>query len=122
MQDKSFSIAARLKAFSYAFNGIVNFVKYEHNAWLHFIATVAIVAFSFYMKISGAEWIAILLCIGFVWAMELINTAIEKIMDHLHPEMHLNVKLIKDMAAGAVLIAAIISFIIALIIFIPKFL
>lgn len=122
MQSKPFSIAARLKAFTYAFNGIVKFVRYEHNAWLHFIATVAIVAFSFYMKISGVEWIAILLCIGFVWAMELINTAIEKVMDHLHPEMHINVKLIKDMAAGAVLIAAVISFITALIIFIPKFL
>jgi diacylglycerol kinase len=122
MQSKPFSIAARLRAFTYAFNGIVKFVRYEHNAWLHFIATIAVVAFSFYMKISGMEWIAILLCIGFVWTMELINTAIEKIMDHLHPEMHPGVKLIKDMAAGAVLIAAIISFIIALIIFIPKFL
>ncbi|MDI3318829.1 diacylglycerol kinase family protein [Pinibacter soli] len=122
MQSKPFSIADRCKAFTYAFNGIVKFVKYEHNAWLHFIATIAVVAFSLYMKIAAAEWIAILLCIGFVWTMELINTAIEKIMDHLHPDMHLNVKLIKDMAAGAVLIAAVISFIIALIIFIPKFL
>ncbi len=113
---------ARGKSFRYAIAGIMDFVKYEHNAWLHVISTVAIIVLSFIMKISAGEWMAIVLCIGFVWAAEMVNTVIEKVMDHLHPSEHFNVKRIKDMAAGGVLVAAITAFIIALIIFIPKFL
>lgn len=122
MQHKPFSIVARLKSFRYAIAGIIEFIKYEHNAWLHVVSTIAIVVLSFVMKISATEWIAIILCTGFVWMSELMNTVIERIMDHLHPAEHFNVKLIKDMAAGAVLFAAITAFITALIIFIPKFL
>ena len=57
---------------------------------------------------------------GFVWSAEIFNTAIESMMDHLSPEKHPRVKYIKDLAAGAVLVAAITAIIAGLIIFIPK--
>lgn len=66
--------------------------------------------------------LAVLLCIGLVMALEMVNAAIEKLCDRLHPDKHTDIKLVKDMAAGAVLWAAIISAIVGLIIFAPKLL
>ena len=66
------------------------------------------------------EWIAIGFCIAFVIAMEMLNTAIEKLCDVVHQEVHPGIKKVKDIAAGAVLISAIFSLITGLIIFLPK--
>ena len=68
------------------------------------------------------EWIAIVFAISLVWITEMFNTAIEKSMDHLSPTEHPEVKLIKDVASAAVLTASVAACIIALIIYIPKFL
>ena len=66
------------------------------------------------------EWIAIGFCIAFVIAMEMLNTALEKLCDVVHQEVHPGIKKVKDIAAGAVLISAIFSLITGLIIFLPK--
>jgi diacylglycerol kinase (ATP) len=116
-----FSMHSRLKSFIYAFEGFRHFFLTEHNAWLHALATLMIVAVSFATGISPLEWIAIIFAISLVWITEMLNTAVEKSMDHLSPSVHPNVKLIKDVAAAAVLTAATAACIIALIIFIPKF-
>jgi len=68
------------------------------------------------------EWIAVVVAFGFVIAMEIVNSAIENIADFVSPEKHEMIKKIKDLAAAAVLIAAITAFIIGLIIFVPKIL
>ena len=122
LQLKRFSTRQRLKSFVYAFSGIRYFFQREHNAWIHGVAAILVLMFAFLMKISAIEMIAILVSIALVWITEMFNTAIESIMDHLSPGQHPNVKVIKDLAAGAVLIAAFIAFIIGLIIFIPKLL
>ncbi len=62
----------------------------------------------------------IILCMGFVWITEMLNTAIENCIDYKHSEIHSTLKYIKDVAAGAVLISAIVSICIGTIIFIPK--
>lgn len=116
----SFSFRARLYSFRYAFNGIVRFFFEEHNAVLHLLATVTVGILIIFFRISGYELLALLIVTGGVWVTELINTAIEKIMDHLSPEQHPQVKYIKDLAAAAVLVAAIVALITAGIIFIPK--
>src|SRR5687768_14355454 len=119
---EKFSMHSRLKSFQYAFEGFRHFFVTEHNAWLHALATVMIIVVSFAVGISTSEWIAIVFAISLVWITEMLNTAVEKSMDHLSPAFHPNVKLIKDVAAAAVLTAAVAACIIALIIFIPKIL
>ena len=87
--------------------------------WLHAIAAAIAILLGFILAITAIQWLVILLCIGAVFALEIINTAIEALVDHLHPERHPKIGLVKDLAAGAVLIAAILSLIIGCIIFLP---
>jgi len=96
-------------------------IKNEHNAWIHIFLLIVSVFLGFYFEVDNPEWCLILLCIGAVLAMETINTAIEKIANFIQPEYDEKIKDIKDLAAGAVLIVAIISLVIGLIIFLPKF-
>ncbi|MEJ7737727.1 MAG: diacylglycerol kinase family protein [Chitinophagaceae bacterium] len=122
MQPKKFSWHGRLKSFLFAFEGLAFFFRREHNAWIHGVATVLVLLAAMIAQVSRLEIIAILLVIGLVWISEMFNTAIEKMMDHFSPQRHPDIKAIKDIAAGAVLIAACSAFITGLIIFIPKIL
>ena len=117
----SFSWKARLKSFVYAWEGILSFFKWEHNAQIHLTITFLVLVLSVTLGLSKWEAIAVVFSIAFVWITEMINTAIEKSMDHLSPAEHPEVKIIKDVAAAAVLTASLAAVIIALIIFIPKF-
>jgi diacylglycerol kinase len=121
-KQRTFSMHGRLKSFAYAFAGFKQFFRTEYNAWIHALATLLVIPFSFMMEISPMEWIAIVFAIAFVWITEMLNTAVEKTMDHLSPEEHPQVKLIKDVAAAAVLTASVAACIIAFIIYIPKLL
>jgi diacylglycerol kinase (ATP) len=122
MNEKKFSVHNRLKAVGFAFEGVIYFFRKEHNAWIHATAAMVVLMAAYLVHVSATELIAILLAIGLVWVAEIINSSIETVMDHLSPEIHPAVKVVKDLAAAAVLIAAIIALIIGFIIFIPKFL
>ena len=122
MEPNKFSWRARAKSFVYAFAGLTWFFKHEHNARIHGVAAIVALIISFLFKISRLEFMVVLLAIAMVLVAELINSAIEKTMDHLSPGFHPAVKVIKDLAAAAVLVAAIIAAVIGLIIFIPKIL
>ena len=119
--DTRFSIHARLKSFQYAFEGVIQFFRTEHNAWLHLLATVVVFILAMVTGVSQTEAIAISIAIALVWITEMLNTCIEKIMDMLTKDYDARVKLIKDISAGAVLIAAIAALCIGMIIFIPTF-
>lgn len=106
--------------FSFAWNGIVEAIKTECNFQFHLIAAVLVIIAGFLLHLSLIEWIMIVMVIGLVLTVELINSAIEKIIDYVKPEIHPAAKIIKDTSAGAVLIVAIIAVIIGSIIFIPK--
>lgn len=108
-----------LDSFKYAFRGITILIRDERNFKIHLVALVAVVFAGFYFKISNGEWIDILLISGAVLMAEALNSSIEKIMDHLHPEHHEKVRLIKDIAAGAVLLLAITAVVIAVLTFAP---
>jgi diacylglycerol kinase (ATP) len=110
----------RVASFYYAFYGIRRFFTTEHNAWLHLAATIAVGVLMIKYHVSSIEAVLLVFSIGFVWASEIFNTCIEKIMDFISTERHPQIRLIKDMAAGAVLIAAITALIIGLIVFVPK--
>jgi diacylglycerol kinase len=120
MPNEPFSIRKRLKSFVYAGNGIKILLRNEHNARIHLFAIIIVIALGFLYNISSIEWIAVLLSIALVFSMEMINSAIENICNFISPEKHESIKIIKDLAAGAVLVSAIIAMIIGLIIFVPK--
>ena len=118
--EKKFSVGQRFKSFSYAWSGIKSVLKIEHNTWIHLFLTISAIALGIVLKLATAEWATLIIVTAMVWMAELFNTCIEKIMDFLSTESHPQIKLIKDMAAAAVLIASIAALIVGAIIFIPK--
>ncbi|MER3464885.1 MAG: diacylglycerol kinase [Chitinophagaceae bacterium] len=120
MQPKKFSIKERFKSFTYAWGGVKLLFQSEHNTIIHLVLTVIAVVAGFMLSISRIEWIALIIVIAMVWTAELFNTAIEKTMDFITKERLLQIKLIKDVAAAAVLITAIAAVVVGLLIFIPK--
>lgn len=119
MQHKPFSIRQRLRSFQYAFNGLKILTIEEHNARIHLAATVVVILISVYFKITRFEWMAVLLCIGLVWIAEAFNSAIENLADLVCAEQHPTIKKIKDLSAGAVLVAASMALVIGLVVFLP---
>lgn len=118
-QKKSFSIRKRAGSFTHAIRGIVAALRTEHNLRIHFVAAIVITAAGIYFKISRGEWMALALAIGFVITTELINSAIELLADFISPGHHKDIGKIKDIASGAVLIAAITAVVIGILIFLP---
>lgn len=118
--SEKFSLKRRLLSFKYAINGIKYVLKTQHNFWIHILAAITAIILGFILNITISEWIAIIIVISLVLALEVINSAIEKIVDIVSPEIKKKAGLIKDMAAGAVLTASIGALIIGIIIFLPK--
>lgn len=109
-----------IKSIWFACLGLLEAFRLERNMKLHLIALIMVILFGIWFRIEAWEWVAALFCTALVISMEMVNTAIEKIMDHLHPDTHEQVRLIKNVSAGAVLFSAIISLIIGIIIFLPR--
>lgn len=120
MDQQKFSIRSRVKSFSFAIEGFRWFLIREHNARIHLAATILVVIASVILGVTSGEAIALTLTIGMVWVAEMINTCIERTVDLITRMKHAEIKYIKDLAAGAVLVAAGISVITGLIIFVPK--
>jgi diacylglycerol kinase len=108
------------KAFYYAFSGLFYFLRNDRNGRIHLLACVVVSGAGFYFHVSETEWIFLLLCFALVIGFEMCNHALENLSDVVHIEHHPLIKTVKDVAAAAVLWSAIISVVIALIIFIPK--
>jgi diacylglycerol kinase len=122
MKRQKFSIHSRLKSFSFAWSGIRDFILNEHNARIHLVATVCVIVAGVVFRVSIIEAAVLAIVTGSVWVLEMLNTCIEQIMDFIHPEEHPGIKIIKDLAAGAVLVAALTAVVVGLLIFIPKML
>lgn len=95
-------------------------IRSEKNMQIHLFIALMVVIFGWVFDISALEWIACFICIGLVFGAELFNTSIENVVDLISPDLHPLAGKAKDMAAGAVLIAAFFSVIVGLIIFVPK--
>lgn len=111
-----------LKSISYALQGIVFALKTQRNMKIHLLAILLVSIAAVYFKIASYEWLIILLFFALVVGLELINSALETLADKLHPEQDKKIGQMKDMSAGAVLVAAIFSVLAASIIFLPKIL
>lgn len=111
----------RMKAFGYAINGLFHFAKEPH-ARIHIGFVVLVIAMAVYFAIPSMEWIAILLCCAMILSLEAMNSALERVTDIASPKFNAKAGLVKDIAAGAVLLASIFAAIVGMIIFVPKIL
>ena len=108
------------RSFGYAFQGIFTCVRKERNMKIHCLAMLCVVAAGFVFRISVSEWCICLILFGMILSLELVNTAMEAVVDLVTEERRPLAKLAKDTAAGAVLIAAIMAAGVGLLIFVPK--
>lgn len=106
--------------FRFAWNGIVEVIKTERNFRFHLLAGGLALIAGVVLGLSSVEWAVIVTIISVVLAVEMLNSSIERLLDYLAPEEHPLAGLVKDIAAGAVLVVSFASVIIALFIFIPK--
>lgn len=109
----------RIESFKYAFQGLFTAFREEPNFRFHVVAMIGVVSFGGYLELERLDWLILTLTIGAVLCVELLNTAIENICDHINPERHPVIKKIKDVAAAAVLVSAFMAFIVAILIFGP---
>lgn len=117
---EKFSWKKRALSFKYAYCGICSLIKYEHNARIHLAATILVLLMGFVCHVNSSEWIALILCIGGVWALEAVNSAIEALADHISPQFAPLIKRAKDYSAAGVLLFVIAAVIVGCIVFIPK--
>ncbi len=108
---------AFLRGFSYAFQGIATYLRSSRNGRVHLFAFLLVVILGWILKIQTLEWVGIFCISALVMSLEAMNTALEALCDKLSPERSEEIKKVKDMAAGAVLIASIFALGIALLIF-----
>lgn len=119
-QKKEPFLVNRLKSVGWAFKGALILLRTEASIQIQFAVAILVTVAGFYFEISPTEWIVQVAMIGLVMSIEGLNTAIEHIADFIHPELHPSIGRIKDVAAGAVFIAAISAVIVAAIIYYPK--
>ena len=111
-----------INSFKYACMGIKSAIKSERNMKIHVLATLIVTALGFILGLDPLEWVACIFSIVIVISSEMLNTAIETIVDLVSPNINPLAKKTKDIAAGAVLVLAIGALVVGLIIFIPKIL
>ena len=109
----------RLRSFGHAFRGLKVLLQTQHNARIHAAATLLVLAAGALFGISPVEWALVALAVASVWTAEALNTAIEFLVDLASPELHPLAAKAKDVAAGAVLVAAIGSLIVGVLVFGP---
>ena len=115
-----FSVRKFLKSFVYAVRGVLDVLKEEQNFKVHLFVAMWVILFGVLFGVSPSEWCVLLLTISLVLTSEILNTALEKLCDLIHPEQNETVRVIKDVSAGMVLLCAIGALLIGIVIFLPK--
>ena len=114
-------IKKRISAFGYAFNGLWYSFKSEAHLKIQLLAALVVIVLGFYFSVTSSEWAILLICCGSVISLELVNSAIEKLCDLITTEQNPKIKYIKDVMAGAVLVASMTAAVIGILIFYPYF-
>ena len=117
--DPAFTVLGRLRSVRFALAGVAFMLRTQHNAWLHLAATVLVIGAGIALRISATDWRWLIVALVLVWVSEAVNTAFEHLCDVVSPQFHASVKISKDIAAGAVLIAALGAATLGLMIFLP---
>lgn len=119
-KDEGNFLERYLKSFAHAISGIIYALFNEHNMVIILLATIVTILAGFYYDISTSEWLFCILIIGMVAGSEMINTAIEAVVDLETMKIHPLAKIAKDTASSATLIFSITALIGAILIFLPK--
>ena len=107
------------RSLGYALNGLLQLIRHERNFQIHIAAFIGVLALGIFFGISSMEWVMIFLISALVMGLEAINTAIEHFCNLYSTKANEHIKKIKDVAAGAVLIAAVFAVCIAVVVFLP---
>ncbi len=118
--SQKLSFTGRIRSFRNAFRGVGLMLISQHNAWIHATASILVLIAGAILHLTKAEWCWLVIAIMSVWTAEALNTALEFLADVASPESHPIIGRAKDVAAGAVLISAIGSVVIALLILGPR--
>jgi diacylglycerol kinase (ATP) len=121
-EREAFSLAARARSVGHAFRGVGRLLATQHNAWIHAVATAAVLGLAIWLGLGRMEWVALLVAVAMVWVAEAFNTAIEDLCDRVSPEYDPLIGHAKDVAAGGVLIAAAVASLIGLLVLGPPLL
>lgn len=108
-----------IQNFKYALIGLAHILKSERNARIHLVVAIVVSIAAIALDLPAAEMVAIFFAIMTVFIAEIFNTVAEKMLDLVHPDQSPKVALIKDMAAGAVLVTAVGAAIMGFVIFSP---
>jgi diacylglycerol kinase (ATP) len=108
-----------LRSLAHALRGVDHMLRTQPNARLHLLVAVLVCAVGIYFGLSRAEWLWVSVAIVLVWSAEAFNTALEQLADALHPGRHPGIGRAKDVAAAAVLIAAVGAAVIGILVFVP---
>ncbi|QDX93295.1 diacylglycerol kinase family protein [Brevibacillus laterosporus] len=107
------------RSFGYAIQGINHAVRTQRNMQIHVAVALGVVIVSIWLQVTRLEFSLLLLVIAVVWALELFNTAVEAVVDLVTEEYHPLAKIAKDVAAGAVFVAAMFAILIGILILGP---
>jgi len=107
------------ESFRFAFSGLWYALRTQRNVRIHLIIAAGVVALGLWLGLSPTLWAVLVLTIGFVLASEMLNTVAEALVDLVSPGYHPLAKMVKDVTAGAVLLASIISAIVGLLVLGP---
>ncbi|MGI4833244.1 MAG: diacylglycerol kinase family protein [Janthinobacterium lividum] len=110
----------RAASFGHALRGVAAALRTELHLQFHAVASVVVLALGAYLGLSRTEWALVALAVGGVWAAELANTAIEALTDLVSPGYHPLAGRAKDVAAGAVLLAALAALAVGVLVLVPK--
>jgi diacylglycerol kinase (ATP) len=116
---QALSPSQRLKSIGYAVEGIVALIKTQPNAQLHCLAIVIVVTVGWLTKITSSEWLALVVVIGMVLSFEALNSALEVLCDKVETDDDPQIKMVKDIAAGGVLLASITAAVVGGLVFFP---
>ncbi len=108
------------KSFVYAFSGIRTALKNEPNIRIHLVLAILALILGIILKLSYLEWLLLMFTIFYVITLELLNTVLEQVVNLVSPEIQPAAKIAKDVSAAMVLVAAILSIIVGIILFLPK--
>jgi diacylglycerol kinase (ATP) len=111
--------ASRLASFRHAFAGWWYVLRTQRNAWIHAVASVAVFGLALWLRLGRIDWAILTLTVALVWVAEFVNTAVEAVVDLLSPDIHPLAKVAKDVAAAAVLIAALAAVVVGLLVLGP---
>ena len=119
-KNKKFSVKRFLNSFRFSLDGLKYAYKYEQSMTIHLVCTIFAIILGIWLKISALEWAICILGLGIIMAIELLNTAVEAVVDLASPEIHPLAKIAKDTASASVGVFSFITILVDCFIFIPK--